>query len=70
MNDCMTNETPLVLGARMASVGMLKGVILPAVTEKFETQAARKLIRRNHRTGAGNEVAERNQLARGIESQL
>ena len=38
MNDCITNETPLVPGARSAPVGMLNGVIGAECTEKFATK--------------------------------
>ena len=37
MNDCMTKETPFVLGARKAPVGMLNGVTCPSDTQKFGT---------------------------------
>jgi len=35
--DCITKEMPLVLGARKAPVGILKGVACPSDTQKFET---------------------------------
>jgi len=37
MNDCMTNDTPFVPGARSAPVGTSNGVIGAEWTEKFAT---------------------------------
>ena len=70
MNPCITNDTPLVPGARSAPVGMSNGVTGRRVHREVRDESARELVGGNHRRRAGDEIAERDQLARRVEPGL
>ena len=70
MNPCITNDTPLVPGARRAPVGISNGVIGRGVHREVRDESSRELVGGNDRVRAGDEVAERDQFARRVEPGL
>ena len=70
MNPCITNDTPFVPGARSAPVGMSNGVTGAEFDRKFATKPRGNSLAGMTELRAGDEIAERDQLARRVEAGL
>ena len=70
MKPCITNDTPLVGGARSAPVGTLNGVTCSAVTSKLSTNPRGNSLAGTTEFVLADEVAIRDELAGRVEPGL